>query len=898
MFALTVYQGDLIAGGAFTAAGDVEAPGIARWDGTSWHPIGAGLDGGVFALAVYGGELYAGGGFQKSGDRVLHGIARWDGQEWQPLGTGVNNQVFAFAEYKGDLIVGGDFRDAGGAPDTYEIARWDGANWHSMENGMDLDYVRALVVSGDDLYAGGQFLHAGGVPANSIARWDGQSWHALDDGLDRWVSALAVVDGDLHRGWILPQRQRDLQRASGPMERDRVVSVRRGPRKRGGPCDPPDRCRLDDRWLVHHDRWRLLVLHRPMGTVSVPRSASARTPSNRPVLRSPADSKGVSTVMAAGGWRIAFALLLLAVLVRGIFLLEMSASPLFRIPLVDAETYNTLARQLAERRQWSKDFFWQPPLYPFFLSLTYALTGSSMVAAKIIQALIGGVTCSLTFVLGALLLGRRVGIVAGIIVAFYMPLVFFESDLIAAGLAAFWSVVLMLLLLEHHRAGGRWVALCLGFTAALAILTRPTFLPFLVGAFVWLIVVSRRRAGIRAAASAGLLALCGFAVAAIPAAVINGSRVSGNYTILPSSGGINFYIGNNPNVCETLTARPGWEWSELTALPYREGVERRADQEAFYYGKVRQFLKSDPVGFLRNLGLKTARFFSSREIPRNVDPYACRPWSHLLSALFWKVGGFGFPFGFLLPLAVVGAWRNRAKVPIVLWLFLIAFPLAVIAVFVADRYRVPMIPVLSILAAAGLGAIVQAVRARNGRATALTSAVIAATMLISCLPGPFCEEKGNSAAELDFMLGLASFNRSRIEADPRAAANDIEVAGRYYEKAIASNPDLADAYSELGNLSFARGEYREAGDFYAKALEIQPDHGKALHSLGVLLFLAGSNDPALDCLRQAQKLDPSFPKTYFFLGQALLKGETRRRRSRFCARPSAWRRTRSTGRWA
>ncbi len=575
--------------------------------------------------------------------------------------------------------------------------------------------------------------------------------------------------------------------------------------------------------------------------------------------------------MAAGGWRIAIGLFLLAVVVRGIFLLEMSASPLFRIPLVDAETYNTLARQLAEHRQWSKDFFWQPPFYPFFLSFTYALSGSSMAAAKIVQALIGGVTCSLTFVLGALLMGRRVGILAGIIVAFYMPLVFFESDLIAAGLAALWSVLLMLLLLAHGRAGGRWGLLALGFTAAVAVLTRPTFLPFLVGAFGWLCLVSHRRAGMRAAASAGLLALCGFALAAIPAATINGSRVSGKYTILPSSGGINVYIGNNPDVCQTLTARPGWAWSELTALPYREGIERRADQEAFYYGKVREFLKSDPMGFLRNLGLKTVRFLSSREIPRNVDPYACRPWSHLLSALFWKIGGFGFPFGVLLPLAVVGAWRNRARVPGVMWLFLLAFPLAVIAVFVADRYRVPMIPILSILAAGGLWAILKMLRDREGRAIAMTCAVLAATVLASCLPGPFCEEKGNSTAELDFMLGLASFNQAQAETDPRAAAADLEAAGRYYRRAIASNPTYADAYSELGNLAFAGGEYREAGDFYAKALEIRPDHGKALHSLGVLLFLAGSNDPAIDCLRRAQKLDPSFSKTSFFLGQAVLK---------------------------
>jgi tetratricopeptide (TPR) repeat protein len=587
--------------------------------------------------------------------------------------------------------------------------------------------------------------------------------------------------------------------------------------------------------------------------------------------RAPAAPSRFLAVLSGGGGRIALGLFALALGVRAIFLLEMSAGPLFRIPLVDAETYDTLARQVAQGRGWSKDFFWQPPFYPFFLSLVYSVTGSSVAAAKIVQAVIGAGTCLLTFVLGAGILGRRAGIIAGLIVAFYMPLVFFECDLIAAGLAAFWSLLLLLLLLEHRDAGRTWIPPAFGFVSALAILTRPTFLPFLAAALAWLVSVSHRRFGRGAAAGACLLALGGFALTAIPAATMNAQRGSGTFTILPSSGGLNFYIGNNPNVCETLTARPGWEWSKLTTLPYREGVERRADHGAFYYGKVLGYLRTEPGGFLENMGLKAARFLSSRELPRNVDPYVCRQWSHLLSGLFWKIGLFGFPFGCLLPLAVVGAWRARARIPAVFWLFLIGFPLAVIAVFVADRYRVPMIPILSILAAAGVLSVIEVVRARNRRAIGATAAVIAVTLLASCLPGPFCEEKLNYAAELDFLLGLASFSRSQSERDARAAAGGMETARLYFERAVAQNPEFADAYSELGNLSYARQDYRRAAEYYAKTLEIEPDHGKALHSLGVLFFLAGSNDHALQCLRQAQALDPSFAKTYLFLGQAMLR---------------------------
>ena len=39
-------------------------------------------------------------------------------------------------------------------------------------------------------------------------------------------------------------------------------------------------------------------------------------------------------------------------------------------------------------------------------------------------------------------------------------------------------------------------------------------------------------------------------------------------------------------------------------------------------------------------------------------------WSSLMRVLTWKVGGFGFPFGIVLPFAVVGLvyyWRRHVR---------------------------------------------------------------------------------------------------------------------------------------------------------------------------------------------------------------------------------------------
>jgi len=87
--ALAVWQGDLIAGGAFPRAGAAAASFIARWDGVEWSPLGPGPNGPVDVLAVYDGDLVAGGIFTYIGEIFVGGIARWDGAQWTPLGVGV-----------------------------------------------------------------------------------------------------------------------------------------------------------------------------------------------------------------------------------------------------------------------------------------------------------------------------------------------------------------------------------------------------------------------------------------------------------------------------------------------------------------------------------------------------------------------------------------------------------------------------------------------------------------------------------------------------------------------------------------------------------------------------------------------------------------------------------------
>ncbi|MEW6197799.1 MAG: hypothetical protein AB1601_03920 [Planctomycetota bacterium] len=132
MLALTTCNGELIVGSTFTKAGDVSALGIARWNGSTWQPLGPGMGPTnswyVYDLTVYNSELIAGGDFTTAGGVVCNHIARWNGNRWQALGSGMggnNNHpyVYALTVYNDELIAGGEFTTAGGLASAH-WARW------------------------------------------------------------------------------------------------------------------------------------------------------------------------------------------------------------------------------------------------------------------------------------------------------------------------------------------------------------------------------------------------------------------------------------------------------------------------------------------------------------------------------------------------------------------------------------------------------------------------------------------------------------------------------------------------------------------------------------------------------------------------------------------------------
>ncbi len=217
------HDGDLIAAGTFQHEGreatrfrdwDRDYRFVASWDGQEWSPLTGTTDEDLFrrfrALTVYQGELVAGGSFsQQSGWRwsgePVQAAARWDGSQWVPFGLigsspRKNVGIEVFTEFNGLLIAGGTFQEIDGTSANRVIA-WNGTNWSPLGDGFNRA-VTALTVFDGKLVASGHFTRSGTRNIDHIARWDPQSrsWVPFAAGIDGPAYSILEYAGYLYTG--------------------------------------------------------------------------------------------------------------------------------------------------------------------------------------------------------------------------------------------------------------------------------------------------------------------------------------------------------------------------------------------------------------------------------------------------------------------------------------------------------------------------------------------------------------------------------------------------------------------------------------------------------------------------------------------------------------------------
>jgi tetratricopeptide (TPR) repeat protein len=544
-----------------------------------------------------------------------------------------------------------------------------------------------------------------------------------------------------------------------------------------------------------------------------------------------------------------FAVGILSLVVHLRYLSEGGKDPSFHTPLVDAKEYDVAARAMASGQGLGDQPFFQPPLFPALLAALYAMAGPRVAAAKFFLGCLGAFTAVLAAALACRLFGRRAGWLAGVITALYGPLVFYDTQLLPAGLATLLGTGFLLLALrasDSPRLAG-WMAA--GVVAGLACLAVPNFLVVALAVAAWAAFALRRDFGGKGAAGRALILLACVSAVIAPVTIRN-RIVSGQTVLISTNGGINLFIGNNPRSWETMAIRPGLDWDYLERSAIRSGARTASQADRFFQKQVLRYAAEQPADFSRVLATKLLLLVNARELPRTFDIYVFRDFSRLLHLLVGRAGPVGWPWGLLFPLAVLGMATGcrasaRASLPLV---YLIAFGFSVALFFVSARHRLPMAPVLAVFAAQGVGGLIERGGSRRGRLAAL--AVLGSAAVLANLPVRAPTDGFDFKAELYTLLGIRAGD-----------GGDAAAALRLYEKALSVNPDFADAHNQIGNARAARGEPAAALTAYAEAIRIRPDFAEAHSNIGTALQRLDRHAEALAHFEDALRLRPHLAKT-------------------------------------
>jgi len=558
-----------------------------------------------------------------------------------------------------------------------------------------------------------------------------------------------------------------------------------------------------------------------------------------------AGRKGISPARA-----LAF-LLVAAVVVRAIYLVQLTRFDLSSYLSLDAQFYYNTAHDIAAGNPLPPGGFAFNPFYPLFLVLLFKLFGEGMLAPRIIQLGIGLATIALIFAAGRRLApspgpgkSRKaaLAIIAAAMAILYSKFTLYEGMLVATTFEVFFLTAsfVLALALDQDLAGERaitlgkrrvppWLSsLALGATCGAGALGRPNLFFLLIAALiVWLLARSRGtgRGMIRAASL-----LAGAAIFLAPPIAYN-AKVTGRFVPVTSGGGINFYIGNSAGSTgifhppDDMRGNVTGVLEDMRPKAEAETGRHMTQSEAsdYYFRKALHEIGRDPVAWLKILGTKLVLYFNT-EVPDLPDAYLYERSCGILKFLF-------LPFSVIATLGVCGltlflrTGRNRSIVSV----FLGCAVASVVIFFVNERYRFPVIPILILLAAFAVTWAADTLAARQVRKVAIL-AVAAALFFVVVPRRPLV--KTNHSGEYA-VLGKYYLERK-----------DEAKAAEAFAEAYRLAPNKPEAIMNYARILRQTRRYQESAAMYARAHAVSPQYPLLAAEYGLLLERLGRRSEA------------------------------------------------------
>jgi 4-amino-4-deoxy-L-arabinose transferase-like glycosyltransferase len=376
----------------------------------------------------------------------------------------------------------------------------------------------------------------------------------------------------------------------------------------------------------------------------------------------------------------------------------------------DETDYNTLAVNLVEHHEFALTpgvpTSLRPPLYPLLVAGIYDLFGSeNWRAVRIAQALLSLVTVYVVFRLGSNAYSRQVGLIAAGIMCFYPSLLWYNNLLLSEVLCIFLLSAALLAISRALQDASLWSWAGVGVLIGLTALTRSVFwlLPLVLAAS--LIAVGPWRIGRRIASAATMLTA--FCLVLAPWSVRN-SLLQQTFVVVDVMAGRNLMMGNY----EYTPAYRAWDaisnagemsWNQVlfskSLLPPGT-TQGKLDKIAMRYGF--KYMLTHPLETSERTLVKLVNFWQlEREVVKgsmegDFGSFARLAWLPIALSITacYIATVFLATFGILL--SPPANWRLH-----VAFVLLIALVCGLHTItFAHSRYHLPLIPVLSIYAAA------------------------------------------------------------------------------------------------------------------------------------------------------------------------------------------------------
>jgi len=535
---------------------------------------------------------------------------------------------------------------------------------------------------------------------------------------------------------------------------------------------------------------------------------------------------------------------LIALTVRLLYLAEWAGNPLFHAPMGDELNFHDTARALLGMAPPVDTFLFQP-LYSFFLAGVYGLFGIDFGVVRTIQLVIGLVTCLLFYGLGREIGGKWTGRISALMAALYGPMVFFEGTLLAPALVvplvagSFWALV------AAGKSDRFWLVAPAGLLLGVAMMGRPNLGAMVPVAAVWLWLrpwpVKRRL---------GALGLSALALAAglSPAWIHNAGRGE-KFTLVSSSGGINFYIGNNPQATGRFHIPKGERFTGFTHWDFQENTRALAEQaegrkltpsqvSSYWYRRGLDFWKHEPYRALGLTGKKLLMTLNNQEMPVH-HPYVFA--KEVVPILGWLLS-----FGVAFPFALLGAWLGGRRNSGV-WLLVgcaAAYLATLLAFFVADRFRIVLLPLLVPLAGLGMLRLAEVFQKRGlPRAWPY--------LLTLCLSFGLTQIPMTSSS-FDNRAIARGYNRmGKAEGD----SGNLAAAERHFLRALAlAGPEDGTVLMNLGRVYEFRGDTEGARSLYRKVAVIDPENREVRILLARMAERSGEIESAIHWWKEVSGL--------------------------------------------